>query len=506
METELKLSLGKRHNAAFIRGMETLAAVMEGPADSRLRDVYFDTPDRDLARRDCGLRIRRRDGCYWQTLKLAQCAGGGLHAREEFEAEIAGPRLDPERIEHAPTRDWALMQGAALDAVFEVRLRRRRWLLDYASARIEVALDTGSIHAGERRAEINEIELELQAGPVDALFALAIELAQSLPLIPETGNKAALGYALLRGAGTPSPSAAQIPPLSPHISPSEAIAAMVREAMRHLLDNRRALEHGADPVECVHQARIALRRLRLAVAELNRIAPAEDQAEHAQALADCSLKLGAVRDLDVCMHETLPSLNGVDLCALHPELERQRVLAMRQARAALATPAFARLLLVLLRQLHRAALEAADRRLPLRDFVPRLLERHDRRVRRLACDWKQLSGQRRHELRKRVKKLRYLSEFFSGLYRARAVQRYLPLLQRLQQELGADNDAIIAGKLLTSLGRRRPALAAAVETTLRALREREADTRRPGQDKNVRLLARRDGFWKIRSARGHGKR
>lgn len=47
-------------------------------------------------------------------------------------------------------------------------------------------------------------------------------------------------------------------------------------------------------------------------------------------------------------------------------------------------------------------------------------------------------------MRIRIKKLRYASEFFGGLWPSRPTKRYLSALQEPQQVLGASHDATVA--------------------------------------------------------------
>jgi CHAD domain-containing protein len=56
-----------------------------------------------------------------------------------------------------------------------------------------------------------------------------------------------------------------------------------------------------------------------------------------------------------------------------------------------------------------------------------------------------------HRLRIRIKKLRYASEFFGGLWPSRRTNRYLSALKDLQQVLGALHDATVAEKLVSDL-------------------------------------------------------
>jgi CHAD domain-containing protein len=57
-----------------------------------------------------------------------------------------------------------------------------------------------------------------------------------------------------------------------------------------------------------------------------------------------------------------------------------------------------------------------------------------------------------HDLRKRGKELRYLLEFFAGLFPAAAVEPIIKALKSLQSTLGRFQDHEIQAELLCSLG------------------------------------------------------
>jgi triphosphatase len=64
-----------------------------------------------------------------------------------------------------------------------------------------------------------------------------------------------------------------------------------------------------------------------------------------------------------------------------------------------------------------------------------------------------LQPEARHKLRIALKKLRYTTEFFHGLYGDNsATQSYLKCLAKLQNALGHANDATIAQPFLSTLG------------------------------------------------------
>ena len=64
------------------------------------------------------------------------------------------------------------------------------------ASRVEASLDRGEIRSGERVEGLSELELELKAGTVPALFKLALKIAETAPVALEGRSKAERGYAL----------------------------------------------------------------------------------------------------------------------------------------------------------------------------------------------------------------------------------------------------------------------------------------------------------------------
>ncbi|MCK0746301.1 CYTH domain-containing protein [Chromohalobacter nigrandesensis] len=195
-EIELKLALGASGPHA-LRQHPRLAN--HSPQRAWLANTYYDTPERALERARIALRIRRTPDGYLQTLKTAGSGQGGLHARGEWEWPIDGDELDIDGIrQHAPDT----IDEADLDRLaprFTTDFTRERWEVTEADAIIEVALDIGTIHAGERQVAIRELELELKEGSADALWQLAASLADGVALRPANASKAQRGAALHDG-------------------------------------------------------------------------------------------------------------------------------------------------------------------------------------------------------------------------------------------------------------------------------------------------------------------
>jgi CHAD domain-containing protein len=157
-----------------------------------------------------------------------------------------------------------------------------------------------------------------------------------------------------------------------------------------------------------------------------------------------------VRDWDVLQAQTLPALVAAvaaqPLAAVAAEARRGDDESLRQA---LASPRYARLALRLLRW---ASSPAAD--------GPTLGSAADRRLRRLhrrlfdsAAFFVALPVGEQHRVRIRAKRLRYALDLFASALPAKPNRRYVGRLARLQDELGALNDVVVAAELAPRLAR-----------------------------------------------------
>lgn len=165
-----------------------------------LANTYYDTPQLLLNQRKVALRLREHKGHYIQTLKTKGQSVGGLHQRGEWEWEVCEPRLYPELL--AGTAFPAEVSVAELAPIFRTDFERTTVLLQRGATCIELALDEGWVMAGEHRAPILEVELELKQGGVTELFDLAQELAREVPVWLSDISKAERGYRL--GLALPS--------------------------------------------------------------------------------------------------------------------------------------------------------------------------------------------------------------------------------------------------------------------------------------------------------------
>lgn len=219
-------------------------------------DTLLDTPTCAVTRTKHGLRVREIGSRRIVTLKGPNRGVGGVHEREEIEAELTSEAADdpgawPPEIGE-PT--LALVGNEPLRPLFRVRVERRLWNARLGRRVIaEVALDVGEIEAGGRREPINELEIELKGSGARAdLEALCAALQAALPLRPEPRSKLERGLALVRRARWSLDGATPLEAVGRHV---------VHKHLRALQVARGDVIERGDP-DAIHDMRVAARRIR----------------------------------------------------------------------------------------------------------------------------------------------------------------------------------------------------------------------------------------------------
>lgn len=165
-----------------------------------LQNVYYDTPDMALTKAGLAYRIRQTNGKQWEvTIKTKGTTYNGVSQREEYTVPVTQPV--PLWNGFSPEMDaklYALLEGKSWEPFCIVAFTRHLALLDLGKGtQAELALDSGTIQAGENVEPLAEVELECKAGNMDAITAFVAKLQAMLPLQPENRSKLARGLALL---------------------------------------------------------------------------------------------------------------------------------------------------------------------------------------------------------------------------------------------------------------------------------------------------------------------
>lgn len=469
MEIELKLLLSHKHNARLMALPLIADHARAAPQQQHLTARYFDTPDLHLLRHGAGLRVRKEDGAWVQTMKAGGSVQSALHSRNEWEGPVARPwpQLGKLRKLVGKQAHWLDMLAAPdlkdrLEALFVVEVERHRWDLDIDGNHIELVLDHGHIERRGRQVAINEIELELKHGDPAALFRFALDLHSQIPVRVSNVNKAQRGYMLCRETGN-EPYRARAVTLAPHATVHEALQTILDNCLHHIERNEQAVIDG-DDTETLHQMRVGLRRLRSALKLFDDVASCP--AGLADDIAWLGRELGGARDADVLLADTLPRVQanpgGKNGLLTLQQLALEQAQAQRQiAVQALLSPRYTRLLLSMgLWMLGLGKGVAGDEALPpaqsLPAFARHTLQRLHQRLLKRAGRMDDADAHSVHATRIAAKRVRYALEFFHALYPEKPARKYLKAVSAIQSSLGRHNDLVVAEGLLQDMAAQHP--------------------------------------------------
>jgi inorganic triphosphatase YgiF len=514
-EIELKLQCDP---AALerVRHSRALAHVKRGRANAKvLRSVYFDTEDFALMKNGLALRVREVGGKRVQTLKTDSEGKGPATDRGEWEATLSASGDGPD-LNRLPAALRARIRKAAGAEAISPRLvsdihRTARLLKTRGGDEIELAIDRGVLRANGREEQVSELELELKRGNSSSLYRLALELADIVPLRVGMKSKAARAFALARN-GKPEVVRAEPVAIPRGATVAEAYALILRQCLSHLLANEAAAFDGGSS-EGLHQMRVALRRMRSAFVAFGDLLAGEAAEELAREAKWLTRAIGRARDFDVFLSDVVAPVaagnpDDKSLAALASAAKKAREQAWASARAAVRSPRMTRFVLSLALYLdeeswtgdtnEEPAAEGMSR--PVAAFAGDALDKRLKKVTKLARNIDRLDVSDRHELRKRLKKLRYTMTFFTSLFPRADTKGYLHHLARLQDVFGALNDLETAHTIVDELTRGHPRLGPA---GVRVLSHHERRARKEWQSalrmwRNFRAQA---PFWRQAPAR-----
>ena len=488
-EIELKFGVPEEAVVAIERALRR-----RGGRARAIESHYWDSADRRLAKAGMSLRLRKSGGRWEQTVKAA-----GPSPAERLEETVPRPgRWGAD----GPPPDLALHAGTPAKAVLVAALAPRRGIvtplvpvyvsvikrlaleIDSNGTRIEVALDRGTIRAGDRSQPVCEVEVELKDGDVAELVEVARAGVDAHGLWLSTTSKAARGDRLAHPVDAPRALKARPAQLDDGVSGDEIFRAVVRSCLDQVLANASVVADDELDDEAIHQLRVGVRRMRTAWRELAAWRGSLAAGWEAPA-AELFRALGTYRDrrtIATAMQRLLadagspgPALRaeatGDDVDPLTWVRGRPFQHALLDVLAFLLAPAPAPPRApdladkAVLAPGNAPAPEAAPAPLPPpvgagRDSDPdadatarptRVIGAHlaklHARLKRDARRFPKLDELERHGVRKRLKRLRYLGELVGPLYRGGRVERFLEQLEPAQDELGHYMDLVVALRL-----------------------------------------------------------
>jgi CHAD domain-containing protein len=448
MEIEDKYDVDESTQLPSLDGLPGVATV-EAPVEHELEATYFDTPELTLAR--ARITLRRRTGGHDEGWHLKLQHEG---SRLEIGAPLGRSTRTPPKGLRDTVRGWT--RDLPLAPVVSLSTRRTATRLLDAEGRLlaEVADDrvSATAHVPDGEAQQppqgwREWEVELgEAGDAALLEAAAKLLRRAGATTSESASK--LSRAL--GDRLPSPVVATVGRKS---SAAEVVSARLREQLQALRDLDPLVRQ--DVEDSVHRMRVAVRRLRGALASYRPLLDRELTEPLRGELQWLAGSLGAARDAEVLHDELRSRLADEPAQLVRPEaardLERQMRGRRQEARAAV--------LEALDSPRHRAlvdGLEKASEAVPrggragkrASTVLPARARREWKRaVKRLeAADGTEEVDARDvalHEARKAVKRARYAAEPLVALV-GKDARRFVAAAEDLQAVLGDHHDSVVA--------------------------------------------------------------
>lgn len=412
---------------------------------THLEAVYHDTSDHHLAAAGFGWRVRREGGQWVQTLKARALRGGEGLGREEHNVAVRGKRRpDADAIRHAgnPAGERLLALLAELPEQpveqFRTDVHRLSRRTRVPGGTVELAFDTGTIVAGDRSVPVCELEIELVSGKPHAVFAAANGWVQRHGLWIDTVTKSHRGTMLAEAAELAHHVRTPLPELRADMSVDAAVREMMRACLMQVMGNASAVAGGLGDDEHVHQARIGIRKLRTVLSVFGRHVDTLDPSWQPR-LAELFAALGAGRDRTVVLAQWSDALRdaGAPPITQPPTEAADPGDLFRGA-------AYNLLVLELLDHVYGTP-TTADHNLV--DVVSRELTRLRRRSLSKPKQFPRLGEVEQHDVRKRLKRLRYVAELTAALYPAKASRRYVRGLAPAQEVLGTLNDLGVAIQL-----------------------------------------------------------
>lgn len=487
-EVELKFDVETGGSAAIRRA----APLRDSPSEQGDHDtLYFDTKEGALRKAGISLRVRKSGDRFVQAIKRKKASAAGLFVRQEWESDVERFAVDPKAFAGTPVKRLLDSSGNGdLVPLIRTRFSRTAWTIEIGGSRVEVALDEGKISSGKKQAPLGELELELIEGKPEALFALAESIGAAVPLRLGVMSKAERGFALAEGR-LGKATKAEPSPIRPDCTEAEAFHAIAHACLRHFRLNEKILLE-RDDVEALHQARVALRRLRSALSLFRPTVRGKEYQALREELRTFAQQFGDARNLDALLARLKKSDHEDE--TLREQLLQARAKAYDKVARTLRAKATSQLMLRLALWIETGAWRFRAR--GAQDVGGLAAEQLEKRWRKICRHGDRLSAmdeEARHQLRIEVKKMRYAAEFLAPLHAGKPLSarrdRFVTALKALQERLGELNDAWTAEQLVAHVSPR-------LRTALTAIHGAPAQARQAqSAEKAFRRAVAAAGYW-----------
>ena len=339
---------------------------------------------------------------------------------------------------------------------FESHVERWISIFNFQNSKICVALDLGQVVYQDRTEDIFQLRFQLQRGTIQDFISFILPYIKRYQLYLDTRTQVQIGYLLATGVTEYPAQNQSVLILNQNNSKAGALKKIILNCLEHLLPNTTAIAFGQFNSQHIHQARVAIRRLRSALSTFgdwsNVINPS-----WAEQLTQLFRQLGASRDLDVVRQELLPQISKVatpelkldELKLPKSSLDNSTILSQLFQYSA-----FTNLIVALFEFVHQDTSATAKK--PIQKSAIKKISKLHQQIQTDATHFLELDISARHRTRKRLKRLRYSIDFIGSLYAQKQVSHYLKTLKPAQDSLGQYNDLIVAATIFQQLAKTEP--------------------------------------------------
>lgn len=440
LERELKLYIPAAQQAAVISAIQQLPAKQQLHLAAR----YFDTSERSLAHQGAALRLRLENEQWVQTLKMR---GGDALSHVEYNHLRSEPTLDLNLYKDTPAAALFTQLSAPLEMRYQTDVQRTTALITTPQAEIELALDFGVIKAKELSLPISEIEFELKKGSMAEVFSTALSWLKPFNLLLELRSKAERGDALYEGLLS-TPYSLNLQGTQNNVADAYTAGS---SAFLHQVIRNAAFVAGIDGTDAAEKTqarylmlmRVGIRRLRSCRQLFKPWLTTEEQVL-AKRLRSYYKAFGTWRDSDMLWLELQPKLEQAGLptaqALASAKSLRKKTSATPQELAASVN--FQSLLVQSLAclVLNKAIFIPEDKVAVASQQIQQRLEKWFTRIQKQSVKFEQLNPSAQHDLRNRIKRLRYNLEVLG--YSSK--QPLYKTLAKAQDQLGDLCDAYVA--------------------------------------------------------------
>lgn len=432
---------------------------VDPPVATRLEAVYFDTTDLRLAR--AGITVCRRTGGDAEGWRLEVPGGDACH-------EVGRPpgRATATVPPALRTLLQAHVRDRRLTRVARVRTDRALHRLCDGEGRVLAELADDAVTAEAVRSDLGSrwwrewhVVVDADPDPGEDLFGAVAELLEGVAELLEGAGASPAGpaSALHRALGTVPEDGPALDTMTRTMTRSgpagRVVQARLVEQLREL--ERRDPLARADVADGVHDMRVAVRRLRSALATFRPLLDREATEPLRAELAWLAAQLGRPRDAEVA-RDRVADLLAAEPVRLEPhrlsahareEFESRHARAHRQVVEVLRSDRYLALL-DRLEELVAAPPWTERAGLPADEVLPARVRHEWKRVRSRmrdvdeAATGSRAEEERLHSVRKAARRARYAAEAVAPVHGADAVA-FAKAMKKLQGTLGEHHDSVL---------------------------------------------------------------